>query len=149
MPWFVLYDYVEAYSYDIEANEFNLVWRDDFDSFDSSRWHKASGGFDANSSIFHPDNVSVKAGNLVLKMEPLPKKAEKAPEQKEEEEVHTPGPYLIHGDIFEDELEGRHHRRRGHLHKSERFDREHIRTHRDAPYDERFWIEHGANSKEP
>ena len=112
MPWFVLYDYVEAYSYDIEANEFNLVWRDDFDSFDSSRWHKASGGFDANSSIFHPDNVSVKAGNLVLKMEPLPKKTEKAPKEKEEEEVHTPGPYLIHGDIFEDELEGRHKRTR-------------------------------------
>lgn len=70
MPWFLLYDYVEVHKYNHASNEFELHWRDDFDTFDDKRWHKASGGFDANSSIFHPDNVSVKAGNLVLKMQP-------------------------------------------------------------------------------
>ena len=70
MPWYVLYDYVEVHVWDEQANEFNLHWRDDFDSFDSSRWHKATGSFEANSSVFYPSNVSCKAGHLVLKMEP-------------------------------------------------------------------------------
>ena len=72
MPWYVLYDYVEVYHYDQESNEFKFHWRDDFDTFNASRWHKASGGFEANSSIFHPDNAYTKAGNLILKMEPEP-----------------------------------------------------------------------------
>ena len=71
MPWYLLYDYVEVFTYDHDDNEFHLHWRDNFDTFDSLRWHKATGGFDANSSEFHPENVSVKAGNLVLKMEPI------------------------------------------------------------------------------
>jgi hypothetical protein len=75
MPWFLLYDYVEVHDYNPIDNEYHLRWRDDFDSFDEKRWHKASGGFDANSSVFYPENVSVKAGNLVLKMEPADKKA--------------------------------------------------------------------------
>ena len=70
MPWYLLYDYVEVFTYDEADNEFHLHWRDDFETFNSDRWHKASGGFEQNSSIFHPENVSVKAGNLVLKMEP-------------------------------------------------------------------------------
>ena len=70
MPWYLLYDYVEVFTYDEADNEFHLHWRDDFDTFNSDRWHKASGGFDQNSSIFYPENVSVKSGNLVLKMEP-------------------------------------------------------------------------------
>ena len=72
MPWYVLYDYVEVYLYDEIHNEFKFHWRDDFDHFNASRWHKASGGFEANSSIFHPDNAYTKAGNLILKMEPEP-----------------------------------------------------------------------------
>ena len=54
MPWYVMYDYVEVYTFDEKNNEFNFAWRDDFNAFDSGRWHKASGGFDANSSIFYP-----------------------------------------------------------------------------------------------
>ena len=72
MPWYVLYDYVEVYHYNSETNEFEFNWRDDFEKFEAGRWHKASGGFEANSSIFHPDNAYTKAGNLVLKMEPEP-----------------------------------------------------------------------------
>ena len=70
MPWYVLYDYVEVFSYNEHKNEFEFHWRDDFDAFDSSRWHKASGGFEANSSVFYPSNVYTNDGNLVIKMEP-------------------------------------------------------------------------------
>ena len=70
MPWYVLYDYVEVFTYDEAHNQFVFHWRDDFDSFDSSKWHKASGGFDSNTSVFHPSNVYTTGGHLVLKMEP-------------------------------------------------------------------------------
>lgn len=53
MPWYLMFDYVEVFKYDEKANEFNLHWRDDFNAFDSARWHKASGTFAANSSVFH------------------------------------------------------------------------------------------------
>ena len=71
MPWYVLYDYVEVYKYNPSKNEFEFDWRDDFNAFDSGRWHKASGGFEANSSTFYPSNVYTTGGNLVLKMEPV------------------------------------------------------------------------------
>lgn len=70
MPWYLMFDYVEVFTYDTESNEFNLHWRDDFETFDADRWQKQSGGFAQNSSVFYPENVSVKAGHLVLKMEP-------------------------------------------------------------------------------
>ena len=75
MPWYVLYDYVEVFHYDTVSKEFNLHWRDDFDTFDFSRWHKATGSFEANSSVFDSANAFTKAGNLVLKMEPDSHKA--------------------------------------------------------------------------
>jgi len=162
MPWYLLYDYVEVFTYNKDSNEFTLDWRDDFETFDTDRWHKASGGFDANSSVFHPDNVSVKAGNLVLKMEP-------APENKKAESVgeHLEGPYIhsqehthrhhvvhedFHGDDQVEETLRHHHHHRSHkrehganLHKSEHFDREHARSHRSAPHDAKFWIAHEHN----
>lgn len=70
MPWYVLYDYVEVFTYNEHMNEFEFHWRDDFNAFDSGRWHKASGGFEANSSVFYPQNVYTSGGNLVIKMEP-------------------------------------------------------------------------------
>ena len=70
MPWYLLFDYVEVFTYDEANNEYHLHWRDDFETFNTDRWYKADGGFDSNSSVFHPENVSVKSGNLVLKMEP-------------------------------------------------------------------------------
>ena len=70
MPWYLLFDYVEVFTYDEADNEYHLHWRDDFETFNTDRWYKADGGFDSNSSVFHPENVSVKSGNLVLKMEP-------------------------------------------------------------------------------
>jgi len=70
MPWYVLYDYVEVFTYDERNNQFVFHWRDDFDSFDSGKWHKAAGGFESNTSVFHPDNAYTSGGHLVLKMEP-------------------------------------------------------------------------------
>ena len=70
MPWYVLYDYVEVFVYNQHLDEFEFHWRDDFNSFDSSRWHKASGGFEGNSSLFYPQQVFTADGNLVIKMEP-------------------------------------------------------------------------------
>ena len=70
MPWYLLYDYVEVYTWDPATEDFVFHWRDDFNSFDVGRWHRASGSFAANSSTFHPANAYTEDGALVLKMEP-------------------------------------------------------------------------------
>jgi hypothetical protein len=70
MPWYLMFDYVEVYDYDVHTHDFKLHWRDDFDHFDPGRWFKQSGTFEANSSIFHTSNVYADSGNLVIKMEP-------------------------------------------------------------------------------
>ena len=69
MPWFVLFDYVKVYKYDPSTEQFNLYMKDDFDNFEPSFWTMASGRTENNTSVFYPENVSVKAGNLVIKME--------------------------------------------------------------------------------
>ena len=38
MPWYVHYDYVEAWRYDKDKKTFWLEWRDDFNTLDQSRW---------------------------------------------------------------------------------------------------------------
>jgi hypothetical protein len=131
MPWYLLYDYVEVHKYNQANNEFELHWRDDFENFDDKRWHKASGGFDANSSIFHPENVSVKAGNLVLKMEP---------DNKAEEMTDS-----IEHVVAEHEVAAKHvpivdHTRPAAIHR-ETFDREHARS-KKSDDDKKFWL-HG------
>ena len=70
MPWYLLFDYVEVYTWDPATEDFVFHWRDDFNSFDVGRWHRASGSFAANSSTFHPANAYTEDGALVLKMEP-------------------------------------------------------------------------------
>lgn len=71
MPWYVLYDYVETHTWNSETNGFDFHWRDDFQTFDSNRWHKSDNTtFDANSTTFHASQSYVKDGHLVLKMEP-------------------------------------------------------------------------------
>lgn len=69
MPWYTLFDYVEAYRYNNDSHGWDLAWRDDFNEFDESRWRKETGTFEANSAIFAPNNVYVENGNLVIKME--------------------------------------------------------------------------------
>lgn len=69
MPWYLLFDYVEVYNYNADSKDFELGWRDDFNEFNQERWMKGTGTFEANSSIFAPNNVFVKDGSLVIKME--------------------------------------------------------------------------------
>lgn len=96
MPWYVLYDYVEVFTYNEHNNEFEFHWRDDFNAFDSGRWHKASGGFEANSSVFYPQQVYTSGGNLVLKMEPMDRVEHHGHEEHHELAMH--GLHYMGGD---------------------------------------------------
>ena len=70
MPWYAKYDFVEVYDYDQNKKEFNLKWRDDFNTFDSKKWYASDNwGFENNSSLFMSSQVYVEDGNLVLKMD--------------------------------------------------------------------------------
>ena len=71
MPWEVLYDYVETYTYNSHTKGFDFHWKDDFNTFDSNKWHKSDNTtFDANSTTFRASQAFVRDGTLVLKMEP-------------------------------------------------------------------------------
>ena len=71
MPWLVHYDYVETYVYNSLTKGFDFHWRDDFDDFDSRRWHKSDNTtFDANSTTFRASQSYIDDGCLILKMEP-------------------------------------------------------------------------------
>jgi len=71
MPWYVLYDYVETYTWNVEDQNFDFHWKDDFTDFNAKRWHKNDNTtFDANSTTFRESQAYVQNGHLVLKMEP-------------------------------------------------------------------------------
>ena len=71
MPWEVTYDYVETYTYNTRTKGFDFHWRDEFNTFDTNRWHKSDNTtFDANSTTFRASQSFIKDGALVLKMEP-------------------------------------------------------------------------------
>ena len=70
MPWYAKYDFVEVYDYDQSSKQFNLRWRDDFNTWDTKKWYASDNwGFDNNSSLFKSSQVYVEDGNLVLKMD--------------------------------------------------------------------------------
>ena len=54
MPWYARYDYVEAWDYNVDTQQFSLRFRDDFDFLDESIWRATYGGFESNSSTFDP-----------------------------------------------------------------------------------------------
>ena len=88
MPWYVLYDYVETFTYNNETKGFDFHWRDNFDTFDSNRWHKSDNTtFDANSTTFRATQAYIEKGNLVLKMEP------DHPEQLHDVHSHQPAEF--------------------------------------------------------
>ena len=81
-PWYAKYDYVEVWDY-VEPDQwsstdgadedhpFQLRWRDDFDTFDETKWVKSNNwSFNDNLVTFMESNVYVQDGNLVLKLEP-------------------------------------------------------------------------------
>ena len=69
MPWYAKYDYVETYTWN--GSGFDFHWRDDFDSFDESRWKKADGwGYDWAHCYWHAEQVYTQDGALHIKLEP-------------------------------------------------------------------------------
>jgi hypothetical protein len=70
MPWFVHYDYVEAYTYNWNTHGFDFAWRDNFDYFDTGRWVISDWwNFGGSDTMFMHNNVYVENGNLVLRMD--------------------------------------------------------------------------------
>jgi hypothetical protein len=72
LPAFAYYDWVKYYSYTPDSgnygtgNNFSHQWTDDFDSWDQSRWDKATHTFGGNNCDFIHDNVVFKDGNMIL-----------------------------------------------------------------------------------
>lgn len=66
LPVSMYVNWIEYYRW--TGNGFELDWRDDFDTFSSERWGKASWTFDENRADFSPLNAEAKDGYLVLTM---------------------------------------------------------------------------------
>jgi beta-glucanase (GH16 family) len=72
LPIFTYYDWASYSAYTPgagtsgTANNFTLQWRDDFDSFDSTRWDKGNHTFGGNNCDFIPANIVFTDGKLVL-----------------------------------------------------------------------------------
>lgn len=66
LPVYQFVNYIEYKSYNSSTKTFEAGWRDDFNSFDETRWSKANWSFDTNRVDFVPENVVVKDGILVL-----------------------------------------------------------------------------------
>lgn len=66
LPVYMRVDWVEYYKWNGAGFNAAPEWRDDFDTFDSSRWGKADWTFDGNRVDFIPGNAYVQNGSLVL-----------------------------------------------------------------------------------
>lgn len=66
LPVYQFIQYIDYKSYNATTKKFEDSWRDDFNSFDSSRWGKGNWTFDGNRVDFSPDNIVIKDGVLVL-----------------------------------------------------------------------------------
>lgn len=38
MPWYARLNYIDYYSWDAQTDSFNYQWREDFDTYDASKW---------------------------------------------------------------------------------------------------------------
>ena len=62
---------MEAYTFNSLTGGFEFHWKDDFNTFDTGKWHKADNTtFEANSSVFRASQAKVNNGSLILTMEP-------------------------------------------------------------------------------
>lgn len=72
LPSYQLVDYISYSSYTPgtgdNGSDYSFEWKDDFDSFNSSRWSKANWTFGENLCDFLPENAYTEQGNLVLKL---------------------------------------------------------------------------------
>lgn len=72
LPAFAFYDWVSYSTYTPgsgtsgSGNNFTLQWRDDFNSWDQTRWAKATHTFDGNQCDFVPENVVFQNGMMIL-----------------------------------------------------------------------------------
>ncbi|MFA7420661.1 MAG: family 16 glycosylhydrolase [Melioribacteraceae bacterium] len=74
LPAFTSYDWASYYAYTPgkgnygTGNNFTLSWRDEFDSFDSNRWEKATHTWDGNLSDMLPGNINFADGKMILSL---------------------------------------------------------------------------------
>lgn len=54
------------------AGSFELLFRDDFDAFDSARWQLMTHSWDGNLSLFSSRAAAVESGQLVVSLTPAP-----------------------------------------------------------------------------
>ena len=72
LPAFTFYDWAAYYSYTPGSgnygtnNSFSFNWRDEFNSFDSNRWAKATHTFEGNNCDFIPENIVFQNGKMIL-----------------------------------------------------------------------------------
>lgn len=88
MPWYARYDWVEVYDYTGDENDpFSFRWRDNFDTFDYSRWKKSNNwSFNDNQVTFMDHQVYTENGELVLKLQWKTDPVEDPSEDEDEEE---------------------------------------------------------------
>jgi hypothetical protein len=60
-----------------DAEGFTLLWRDDFDAFDASRWQLMTHSWDSNLAQFSTDNTRFADGIVSLLLTPEPTDAAK------------------------------------------------------------------------
>lgn len=70
LPRYQFVNWIRYYSYDTATKEFTFDWEDNFDSFDSQRWAKATHTIE-DFTQFDPENVLIQDGTLVLAMTDL------------------------------------------------------------------------------
>ena len=74
LPVYAFYDWVKYYAYVYGSgntgtdNNFILLWEDDFDSWNTARWQKATHTFDNNNVDFIEENVVFQYGHMILCM---------------------------------------------------------------------------------
>jgi len=72
LPKFAYYDWVSYASYSPGIGDagtdqnFSLQWKDEFDSWDTDRWEKATHTWNGNLTDFKTENVVFKDGNMIL-----------------------------------------------------------------------------------
>lgn len=64
--WFRYYAYVPGTGNTGTDNDFILLWEDNFDTWNSTRWQKASHTWDGNNSDFTPANAVFQDGYFIL-----------------------------------------------------------------------------------
>ena len=72
LPVYAFYDWVKYYAYVPNSgnagtdNDFILLWTDNFDYYDASRWDKANHTWDGNNADLIYSNVVFEYGYLIL-----------------------------------------------------------------------------------